>query len=149
MAEYDMTTAEFLAKYGQEPRKNKYWNIPTIGLFRGEEVTFASGHECEVVGNLELQERAGDLEILGLQVEVKIRIEGQKFRSWVADAVIRARRELTFKILPPRCRVWRDRIIKPDEVVYIDAKRPETKTPTYRMKRELVRLTLGIEILEL
>lgn len=63
-----------------EPKRNKYGNVRTEG--------YASKHEAEVVGNLEILERAGKIHTLRKQVRFTLVPADGKLRAitYIADA---------------------------------------------------------------
>lgn len=102
--------------------KSKYHNVRTLH----DGITFDSAHEATRYAQLKLLERAGEITDLQLQVPFKITINGQLVCTYKADFTYTDRRT--------------------GRPVVEDAKGCSTRE--YRIKKNLMRAVLGIEIVE-
>lgn len=99
---------------------------------------FASGHEAEQAVILLRRQQAGEVRDLAFQVAYPLDVADQVVCTYVADFVYDERR-------PDR-----DTAMGPAWVhVVADAKSPPTRTAVYRLKKRLVRVCLGIDVVEL
>jgi hypothetical protein len=92
-------------------------------------IKFASKLEAKRYGELRLLERAGEIKFLALQVKFPIMINDEKICTYIAD----------FKYFVP--------VEGGQKIVIEDAK--GCLTPMYRLKKKLVKVLYGIDIVEI
>jgi len=107
-----------------EKKPSKYHNRKTT--YKG--IQFDSQKEENRYRELELLERAGQIEGLELQPRYDLMVNGQKLGFYRGD--------------------FRYKDVATGTVVTEDVKSPATKTAVYQLKKKLVRALYGVEIIE-
>lgn len=121
------------------PRANKFNATPTTT----EAGRFDSKHEAGEVGKLVLLQARSIIANLRLQRPFDLVVSGVLIAGYVADAEFLVREEWELQTLDGPL------LLMPGMQVVCDAKSKATRTPQYRMKKNLMKALYGIKVIEL